>query len=239
MRLHSAMIIGAAGDGESELAGQPEIAERARRPVVTVINLQAQQPLVHQAANRMFFVERIVNRESDGMGQHGNAASVANASDHLEEVRLFHGHISGRVLADVAGEGLIQVGYVALVAKELGEVKASGDRPADRFRLLEVDFEIEFAETRGELAVAFAAALLDLVDAGLERGGRRSVEEISQQVDRLLIIKAGRDLDAADEFDRGGARRINGGEVTGQRVVISDRDGAEPEGSGFRDQLGG
>ena len=117
---------------------------------------------------------------------------------------------------------------------------ASGDGAAQGFGCGEGDVKIHGLETLSHAFVAFAARLLYLGEPSV-KGRRGSVaQKIGEQVGGTarLFRKTSGDLDAADQFEAGLMSGLNCGDVTVERVVVSDGERTQPGLAGLAHESG-
>ena len=162
----------------------------------------------------------------------------ADPRHSLGELRLAAKYVALGGFVQIVVEGLTQVGDVALLDQDLGEVRASGHAAAARLGLCERDVEAELLKAGDQAHVAVSARRLLAGDPIAELVQIFVAEEISQQV-RGVAVQLGGKFDAADQFEArlGGHRqRLI---VALERIVIRDAERGHPGANRFRHQLRG
>lgn len=238
VRFGVAVVVGAAGDGQIELTGDPQIAGGCGRVMIGMVDFEAQQSGVFQAGEDGLFLAGVLETEPNGMSDDGNAARRADLLKGFFNGGFVHGDEGGGVVTEVEFKGLVDGGDVALVAQEAGEVHAAGDGASEGFGGGERDIEMEGLEPQHHTLVALPAGLLHLAEPIAKRGRRTIAEEVGQQMGGAARVfrESGRDFDAADEVETGYARGFDGGEVAVEGVVIGDGEGAQTGEGGLFDE---
>ena len=129
------------------------------------------------------------------------------------ELRLAAKYVAFGGFVQIIVEGLPQVGDVALLDQDLGEVRAARHAAAARLGLCERDIEAELLQAGDQAHVAVAARRLLAGDPMAELVQILVAEEISQQVGGVAVQLGGK-FDAADQFEA----RLGGHR---QRLVVS------------------
>ncbi len=167
--------------------------------------------------------DEVVAIQRPGMREDGDPARLAHDRGRLLQRHARLGDVGGRVMPQVALEGLVEGLDVSRAQEGLGHVRPSQRSPArDLLHLLERDPDPEALEPREDLAGALAPSFTIAADRGQKRG-IGLVESVGQEVDVHALLADG-ELDARDEADPETARARGGGGQPVQGVVVRERE---------------
>ena len=168
-----------------------------------------------------------VDADEAGMGQHRQAAAVAEQAHGGVQREPAPVHPGGSAAAQVEAKGLRDGVHIAAAHQSEADVRAADGAVAGRLREIAwVERQAESGQPLDDARVALVAVAAQLRELFFKGGARGAAEEVAEHVHRHAFVLE-IDLDARDDPE---AQALACGQRLRQpvhRVVIGDGDGRE------------
>ena len=230
-----AVEVAAAGGREAVFPGQAQQGLALLLAVGGIAALQPQQTVIHAVLDELP-QRRLLQTVLVGVGQHRYAAGLPDALHRTLDGWHLPGQVVALPLVQPAGEGLGHALGLSLLHQKLAEVRPSDHRAEAPLHLPVVRSQPVRRHEGGDFPVALVPLAHDALQHPAENGGL-GAHIVAQNVDDASV--------AAGELQPGHhlqpqLRPLGRGlPEAGDRVVVGDGDGFEPQLVGRADDLGG